>query len=94
VRHGQAPILLGEMRQGRGADTEKAGAGVFPRRNTVPLPDGSGSLRLPAGWQIGSAVKGMVSAGGPEGSVDLGIWFTVFTPQAAAQQYLKCPTAR
>lgn len=59
--------------------------------NSVPLPDGSGSLRLPAGWQISSAIKGMVSAAGPHGSVDLGIWVTAYTPEAAAQLYARPP---
>jgi hypothetical protein len=55
----------------------------------VPLPDGSGTLRLPAGWKIGSAHQGMVSAAGPHGSVDLGIWFPVMTPEAASQMYAR-----
>jgi hypothetical protein len=55
------------------------------------LPDGSGTLGLPAGWRIASAVNGMVSAEGPEGTVDLGINAPVYTPQAAAAMPFRPP---
>jgi hypothetical protein len=57
----------------------------------VELPDGSGTMQLPAGWRITGANKGMVDAIGPQGAVDLGIWTPVFTPQAAAQMYMRPP---
>jgi hypothetical protein len=63
--------------------TRKGGVALHP----VMLPDGSGTIYLPAGWHIGSASKGMVSAVGPEGTVDLGIWCPVYTPQAVAMMY-------
>lgn len=51
---------------------------------TVPLPDGSGTMRLPAGWRITSAYQGMVDARGPEGmGVSLGMAYQVFTPEGA-----------
>jgi hypothetical protein len=55
------------------------------------LPDGSGQLRLPEGWRIAGAHQGMVSAEGPHGTVDLGIWAQIYTPQAAAQCWVKPP---
>jgi hypothetical protein len=57
----------------------------------VELPDGSGTMQLPAGWRITSASKGMVDASGPQGAVSLGIWCSVYTPQAAAQMYARPP---
>ncbi len=58
----------------------------------TPLPDGSGSLKLPRGWRITGAINGMVSAEGPEGSVDLGINAPVSTPEFAASIPLGPPT--
>ncbi len=46
------------------------------------LPDGTGSIKVPDGWVV-TATKGMVSAEGPHGNVDLGLWMQVWTPQAA-----------
>src|SRR5579862_4758437 len=43
-----------------------AQATVPPLRET-PFPDGSGSIGLPAGWQITSAARGGVHAAGPDG---------------------------
>lgn len=57
---------------------------------TQQIPDGSGTLRLPAGWTM-SATKAMVSASGPQGVVDLGVWCPVMTPEAAAQMFAKPP---
>jgi hypothetical protein len=85
---------------GAHAARARRGAKVAPRRaaakpaarlRPVPLPDGSGQMRLPAGWKITGANSGMVSAEGPEGNVDLGIWFQVYTPQAAAMLYARPP---
>ncbi len=69
----------------------------FPRKERknvqwyqAQLADGSGSVRLPSGWVIGSAKQGMVSIGGPSGqSVDLGIWYQVYTPEAASSLYTR-----
>src|SRR5687768_4500326 len=68
---------------------KKPAARPSVRLNSVALPDGSGQMRLPAGWRITGANKGMVSAQGPEGTVDLGIWFQVHTPQSAATMYAR-----
>ncbi len=48
------------------------------------LPDGSGTMMLPASWRISSAAKGAVDASGPDGSfVSLGIAIPVFHAEAA-----------
>lgn len=49
---------------------------------SVPLPDNSGTLRLPRGWQIVSANKGMVEAKGEQGGVAFGLYVPVVTPEA------------
>lgn len=60
--------------------------------NMTQIPDGSGTLRLPTGWKITGAVKSMVSIAGPAGQlVDLGIWYQVYTPQAASQMFARPP---
>lgn len=59
-------------------------------RNAM-LPDGSGQMRLPEGWRITGAHQGMVSAEGPHGVADLGIWTQVYTPQAAAACWVRPP---
>ena len=51
----------------------------------TPFPDGSGSMRLPDGWVITFAQKGMASAQGPHGMIERGIWTPVYTRAAAAQ---------
>jgi hypothetical protein len=87
-----APVMLAASRAHaapqRARKAARSGASSIALRS-VPLPDGSGTLRLPAGWRIGSAQQGMVSAAGPHGSVDLGIWLPVMTPEAAAQMYTR-----
>jgi hypothetical protein len=50
----------------------------------VPFPDGSGWMKLPDGWLITSAQKGIVEARGPHGFVVRGMWAPVYT-RAAAQ---------
>jgi hypothetical protein len=50
----------------------------------VPFPDGSGWMKLPDGWLITSAQKGMVEARGPHGFLARGLWAPVYT-RAAAQ---------
>jgi hypothetical protein len=57
----------------------------------VRLTDGSGTIALPEGWRITGAVNGMVSAEGPHGAVDLGIWATVATPELAAMSLFRPP---
>ena len=51
----------------------------------TPFPDGSGWMRIPDGWVITFAQKGMASAEGPQGVIERGIWTTVYTRAAAAQ---------
>ena len=51
----------------------------------TPFPDGSGSMRLPQGWVITFAQKGMASAKGPHGLIERGVWTQVYTRAAAAQ---------
>jgi len=51
---------------------------------TVQYPDGSGTIRLPDGWQIGSASKGAVDAAGPQGRIFKGIHLTAMTRANAA----------
>lgn len=51
--------------------------------HSATLPDGSGTLQLPEGWQIKSATKGMVDVQGPDGAAAaFGIWFPVNTPES------------
>jgi len=52
----------------------------------VQFPDGSGSIRLPDGWKITFAEKGMVSAMGPHGVVERGVWIQAKTRASDAQQ--------
>lgn len=54
------------------------------RWQTVPLPDGSGSIRIPEGWRVTSAHQGAVDVAGPGGeAMSLGIGYPVATPEAA-----------
>jgi hypothetical protein len=64
-----------------------AGAPVPPALNwrDTPFPDGSGSMKIPDGWVITFAQKGMASAEGPHGVIERGIWTPVYTRAAAAQ---------
>lgn len=55
------------------------------------FPDGSGQVRLPAGWQATFAQKGAIDASGPEGSLSLGAARTVMIPAAAAQMFARPP---
>ncbi len=50
-----------------------------------PFPDGSGQMELPDGWQFTFANKGMVSAAGPQGQIERGVWSLAYTRAAAAQ---------
>ena len=52
----------------------------------VPYPDGSGQMKLPAGWRITWADMGAVEAAGPHGHVAAAIWLPAFTRAAAAQK--------
>ena len=52
---------------------------------TVQYPDGSGTVRLPEGWQIVSAVKGAMDAAGPQGRIFKAINIHCTTRAGAAQ---------
>jgi hypothetical protein len=59
---------------------------VPPLRQT-PFPDGSGSIGLPAGWQITSAARGGVNAEGPKGeSIHLGVYLPIMDPRSQQTQ--------
>lgn len=60
------------------------GEGARVKWRRVELSDGSGTLKVPEGWQL-NPINAMVSGWGPQGSVDLGIWVTLNTPASAAQ---------
>jgi len=52
------------------------------RWHDVPLPDGSGALRLPTGFRITSAYQGAVDVAGPAGErIALGHAYPVVTPE-------------
>jgi len=66
------------------------GAGAAPAPPALnwretPFPDGSGSMRIPDGWVITFAQKGIAAAEGPQGVIERGIWTVVYTRAAAAQ---------
>ena len=61
-----------------------------PALRITRLSDGSGTIGLPPGWNV-TAINSMVSASGPEGTVDLGINVPAYTPQAAAMTPLRPP---
>jgi hypothetical protein len=46
------------------------------------LPDGSGTIALPAGWRILEADQGRVRVAGPEGAVSLGFAIPLLPPTA------------
>lgn len=71
--------------------TKPAGSPPETVWQTVPLPDGTGSVRLPQGWVITGAYQGIVDAHGPEGAISLGAFFQVMVPQAAAQYMARAP---
>jgi len=55
------------------------------------IPDGSGTMMLPSDWQVMGGSKGMVDAGGQDGSrVSLGIWTPVLA-QAVDPYYTQFP---
>jgi len=67
---------------------EKPNDGRSPRKNvdwhTVPLPDGSGSIRMPGGWRVLSSHQGAVDLAGPHRErIALGLALPIATPQAA-----------
>lgn len=49
----------------------------------VSIPDGSGTLALPAGWRITDHGQGMVAAAGSEGSICFGFHIPMATPAGA-----------
>ena len=57
----------------------------------VSFPDGSGWMKLPDGWVITSAQKGIVEARGPQGFLVRGLWAPVYT-RAAAQAAVRMTT--
>ncbi|HOM18007.1 MAG TPA: hypothetical protein PLQ00_11805, partial [Thermoguttaceae bacterium] len=64
------------------------------RWQNVPLPDGTGSIRLPEGWRITSVntpQQGCISAEGPQGGIELGYATQVLTPEAAAMSLMPLP---
>ena len=73
------PRLLQLAGGGAGATT---GTGLNWRETA--FPDGSGWIRLPEGWQVTFAQKGMITATGPHGVVERGVHVQVYT-RAAAQ---------
>ena len=53
----------------------------------VNFPDGTGSVGLPAGWQLASAYRGSVSVSGPGGAaVILGLPWVVLRPESSLTQ--------
>ena len=73
-----------------GSDTGKAGAAgpVAPLRQTV-FSDNSGSIGLPAGWQITYAQQGAMSATGPNGETFLvGMYVPVMDPNNPQQRQM------
>lgn len=81
---GSLPDLLSALRSAAPAG-EGAGRGAPPVRwTTAPLPDGSGTIRIPADWRVTSAYQGAVDVAGPRGeAMSLGIGYPVATPAAA-----------
>ena len=71
-----------------GSPAREPGTAPPPALNwrEVDFSDGSGSIRLPDGWKITFAKKGMVAAMGPHGVVERGIWTQARTPASEAQQ--------
>jgi len=70
--------LLAELKRGLGQ-----GRAVTWRN--VPLPDGTGTIRLPEGWRVVSAntpQAGAITAEGPQGSVELGYAMQMIGPEA------------
>jgi TPR repeat protein len=82
---------LGALQQKAAALSPASAASSSPRTvapgppvqwRNVMLASGSGSLRLPEGWQVIGDTKGMVDTLGPgRREVSLGIWFPVNTPE-------------
>jgi hypothetical protein len=71
--------------------TAASGASVpatnVPPLQQTPFPDGSGSIGLPAGWQITSAGKGVVNAVGPNSeSIHFGLYFPILDPRNPQNQ--------
>ncbi|MGD0514572.1 MAG: hypothetical protein ABSA29_14840 [Terriglobales bacterium] len=64
-----------------------AQAAAVPPLQQTPFPDGSGSIGLPAGWQITSAGKGTVNAVGPNSeSIHFGLYFPILDPRSPQTQ--------
>ncbi len=60
----------------------------------VPLPDGSGSIRIPQNWRILSSHQGAVDLAGPQGErISLGMAIPIATPEAAMNPLTGQPMA-
>jgi hypothetical protein len=69
------------------ASGASAPATNVPPLQQTPFPDGSGSIGLPAGWQITSAGKGVVNAVGPNSeSIHFGLYFPILDPRNPQNQ--------
>jgi hypothetical protein len=84
------PMLkkLNEVWHPDSAKPAPSSSGAPPQTAAVPplqqttFPDGSGSIGLPAGWQITSAGKGTVNAVGPNSeSIHFGLYFPILDPR-------------
>ncbi len=72
------PAAAAQSGSGSGAQAAES----VPALRQTPFPDGSGSIGLPAGWQITSAAGGAVHAAGPNGeSIHLGVYWPILDPR-------------
>ena len=85
----QAPAagIMRLLQQAGHIPAESGGAtgGTPGNWRTFRYPDGSGTVRLPEGWQIVSAVKGAMDAAGPQGRIFKAINIQCTTRAGAAQ---------
>jgi hypothetical protein len=83
------------IRQSMPRLVQLAGGGTGPATalswRDVPFPDGSGWMRLPEGWVITFAQKGMAAAKGPHGLIERGVWTQAYTRAAMAQHMAAFP---
>lgn len=67
-----------------GAKSVSAAGQQAPRLKQTDFPDGTGSVGLPNGWQLGGAYRGSVQCTGPNGSgVVLGMPWTILRPDSS-----------
>lgn len=81
---------LPRLAQLAGGGAGAASAPALTWRET-PFPDGSGSMRIPDGWVITFAHKGMAAAEGPHGAIERGVWTQAYTRAAMAQYMSSFP---